>query len=175
MIEASSLVPTGGTSRTFKAYVCTDREVIGQLHKKVTEYFARYSEVLKQPVEGMPDEMRERFAHAIDYLMLNPPGGMDFLFWKAAALLVFTTTNQNPIGIGDAWIASFAAVMYAETIPVGTCYNGLLVEGLNGDPSVKPLLKIPNEELAVSGLTLGYPDEEHFRYPPRRPMPTTWI
>jgi hypothetical protein len=65
--------------------------------------------------------------------------------------------------------------MYAETIPVGTCYNGLLIEGLNGDSSIKPLLKIPVEETPVSGLTLGYPEEEHFRYPPRGPIQTTWI
>jgi hypothetical protein len=69
----------------------------------------------------------------------------------------------------------FAAIMYAETIPVGTCYNGLLIIAMNEDPSIKPLLKIPREESVVSGFTLGYPDEEHFRYPPRRPMQTTWV
>jgi hypothetical protein len=123
----------------------------------------------------MPDSMREKFAYALDRLIINPPGGRDSLFWNAAALLVFTTPIPNPVAIGDAWIASFAAVMYAETIPVGTCYNGLLIEGLNGDPSIKPLLKIPAGETPVSGLTLGYRDEEHFRYPPRRSMQTTWI
>ena len=175
IIEASSLVPTGGNARSFKAYVCTDREVMAQIHRKVTEYFARYLEVLKHPVEGIPDEMRARLARAIDHLMLNPPEGKDFLFWNAPAFVVFTTTTPNPIGIGDAWIASFAGVMYAETIPVGTCYNGLMIEAMNGDPSIKPLLKIPTGELTVSGFTMGYSEEEHFRYPPRRPMPTTWI
>jgi ferredoxin len=46
MIEASSLVPTGGNRRAFKAYVCSDREVISQLHRKTTRYFTRYAEVL---------------------------------------------------------------------------------------------------------------------------------
>jgi len=173
IIEAASMVPSGMNLRAFRAYVCTDKDIIVQVHRKTTDYFARFVEGLKQPVEGMPDSVLEYFLYALDRLVLNPPEGKDSLFWNAAALLVFTATT--PISIGDAWTASFAAVMYAETIPIGTCYNGLLTVGLNGDPSIRALLKIPQEELVVSGLTLGYPDEEHYRYPPRRPMLTTWI
>ena len=175
IVDASSLVPTGGNLRAFKAYVCTDREVFSQLHRKVIEHFTRFAEVLKNPVEGMPDFRRERFLFAIDRLMLNPPGGKDFVFWNAPAVLVFTTTSPDPVGIGGAWIASFAAAMYAETIQVGTCYIGLIIDALNSDPSMKQLLKIPGEEMAVSSLILGYPDEEHYRYPPRRPMQTVWV
>ena len=175
IVEAASLVPTAHNWRAFKAYVCSDRKVIAQVHKKLTEHYARSMDELKKPVEGMPDSMREELLFAFDYLIVNPPEGRDSLFWDASALLVFTTSIPHPLCIGDAWIASFAAVMYAETIPVGTCYNGFLIMGLLEDPSIKPLLKIPNEELVVSGFTLGYPDEEHFRYPPRRSMETTWI
>ena len=173
MIEAASLVPSGMNLRPFKAYACTDQEVIARIHAKVTEFFARYAPGLKQPVEGMPDSMREHFAFALDRLVLNPPKGRDCLFWDAPALLVFTATI--PACIGDAWMASFAAAIYAETIPVGTCYNGLLTVALNTDLSIRPLLRIPDEEVVVSCFSLGYPDEEHFRYPPRRPMQTTWI
>ncbi len=175
IVKASSLVPTGGTLRAFKAYVCTDREVFSQLQNKVIEHFTRFAEVLKKPVKGMPDFRRERFLFAIDRLMLNPPEGRDFVFWNAPAIVVFTTTSPDPVSIGGAWIASFAAAMYAETIPVGTCYIGLIIDTLNSDPSMKPLLEIPGEELAVSSLILGYPDEEHYRYPPRRPMETVWV
>lgn len=175
MIEAASLVSSAHNYRAFRAYVCTDEETIGQIHRKVTAYFTRYVEVLKNPIEGMPDAAREDLLYTMNYLVVHPPGGRDSLFWNAGALLLFTTTNNHPLCIGDAWTASFAAVMYAETIPIGTCYNGLLINAMHEDPSIKPLLKIPEEELVVSGFTLGYPDEEHFRYPPRRPMPTTWI
>lgn len=175
IIETASLVPTAHNWRPFKAYVCTEKAVIIQIHRKLTEHYTRFIEVLKKPVEGIPDSIREELLFAFDYLVVNPPDGRDSLFWNASTLLVFTTIINHPLCIGDAWIASFAAVMYAETIPVGTCYNGFLIMGLNEDPSIKPLLKIPKEELVVSGFTLGYPDEEHFRYPPRRPMQTTWI
>lgn len=175
IIEAASLVPTAHNWRAFKAYVCTDKAVIARIHRKLTEHYTRFLETLKEPVKGMPDSIREELIFAFDYLVVNPPAGRDSLFWNAPALLVFTTLNPHPLCIGDAWIASFAAVMYAETIPVGTCYNGFLIMGLNEDPSIKPLLKIPDEEVVVSGFTLGYPDEEHLRYPPRRPMQITWV
>ena len=173
IIEAASLVPTGNNWQSFKAYVCTDKDVIGQIHRKVTECLTRFVEAPNNPIDGLPDSMWDELRHAIEYLVVNPPEGRDLLFWNASALLVFAT--KYPLCEGDTWIASFAAVMYAETIPVGTCYNGLLTFGLNGDPSIKPLMKIPKEESVVTALTLGYPDEEHFRYPPRRPMQTTWV
>ena len=175
MIEAASLVPTGHNYRAFRAYVCTDKAIIGQIHGRVTEYYKSYVEDLKKPIPGMPDAVREDLLYAIDYLAVNPPGGRDSVFWNANTLLLFTTTNKHSLSIGDAWTASFAAMMYAETIPVGTCYNGLLIIAANEDPSIKLLLRIPKDEMLVSGFTLGYPDEEHFRYPPRRAMQTTWV
>ena len=174
MIEAASLVPTAHNWRSFKAYACMDGKVIAEIHKRLVRHYTKFMEGLKKPVEGMSDTMREELIFAIDSLIANPPEGRDCLFWGAPALLVFTTMIPHPLCIGDAWVASFAAMMYAETIPIGTCYNGFLIMGLNEDPSIKPLLKIPEGELVVSGFTLGYPDEEHFRYPPRRPMATTW-
>ena len=175
IIEAASQVPSAHNFRAFKAYVCSDKAVISQVHKRLTEHYARSLDAFKKPIEGMSDSMREELLYAFDYLIVNPPEGKDSLFWNARTLLVFTSTIPHPLCIGDAWIASFAAVMYAETIPVGTCYNGFLIMGLIEDPSIKPLLKIPEEELVVSAFTLGYPDEKHFRYPPRRTMETTWI
>jgi nitroreductase/NAD-dependent dihydropyrimidine dehydrogenase PreA subunit len=175
IIEAASLVPTAHNWRPFKAYVCTDHTVISDIHKRVTEHYTRFIEVLKKPVEGMPEPMRHELLFAFDRLVVNPSAGRDSLFWKANTLLVFTTRIHHPLCIGDAWMASFAAVMYAETIPVGTCYNGFLIMALNEDPSIKPFLKIPDEELVVSGFTLGYSDEKHFSYPPRRVMETEWI
>lgn len=175
IIAAASMVPTAHNWRAFKAYVCTDKGVIGQIHKRLSEHYTRFVEVLKQPVEGIPDTIREEIAFMFDRLVVDPLEGRDSIFWDAETLLVFTTTINHPLCIGDAWIASFAAMMCAETIPVGTCYNGFLIMGLNEDPSIKPLMKIPKEELVVAGFTLGYSDETHYRYPPRRTMPTTWI
>lgn len=175
IIAAASMVPTAHNWRSFKAYVCTDKEVIGRIHKRLTEHYTRFIEIFKQPVEGMPDAIREEIVFAFDRLVVNPIEGRDSLFWGAETLLVFTTMINHPLCIGDAWLASFAAVMCAETIPVGTCFNGFLIMGLNEDPSIKPLMNIPKEELVVAGFTLGYSDETHYRYPPRRTMQTTWI
>jgi nitroreductase/NAD-dependent dihydropyrimidine dehydrogenase PreA subunit len=175
IIGAASMVPTAHNWQAFRAYVCTDREVIGRIRMKLTEHYTRLIEVFKKPVAGMPDAIREEIVFAFDRLVVNPLEGRDSLFWHAGALLVFTTMIPHPLCVGDAWMASFAAVMCAETIPVGTCYNGFLIMGLNEDPSIKPLMNIPKEEVVVTGLTLGYPDEIHYRYPPRRTMPITWI
>jgi len=175
IVAAASLVPTAHNWRAFKAYVCTDRAVISEVRDKITRHCAGLLDVLKKPVKNMPDAMRQELVFAFDHLVVNPPEGRDSLFWNAPALLVYTTRNPHPLCVGDAWTASFAGALYAETLGVGTCYNGFLIMSLNEEPAIKPLLKIPDNELVVAGFTLGYQDEEHFRYPPRRPMPTVWI
>ena len=175
IVDAASQVPTAHNWRAFKAYVCTDRPVLSALHEGLTGHYAQVLETIRKPVEGMPDALREELVFAFDRLVVTPYGGRDRLFWGAETLLVFTTRIPHPLCIGDAWTASFAAVAYAETIPVGTCYNGFLIMGLNESPALKQLLRIPGEELVVAGLTLGYPDEEYFRCLPRRTMETTWV
>jgi nitroreductase/NAD-dependent dihydropyrimidine dehydrogenase PreA subunit len=175
IIEAASLVPTAHNWRAFKAYVCRDQHVIGQIHQRLTEHYSRLIDVFKQPIEGIADAIREEIRFGFERLVVNPVAGRDSLFWNTNTLLVFTTTINHPLCFGDAWIASFAAVMSAETIPVGTCYNGFLIMGLNEDPSIKALMKIPSAESVVTGFTMGYSDETHYRYPPRKTMPTTWI
>ncbi|MBI5014824.1 MAG: nitroreductase family protein [Deltaproteobacteria bacterium] len=175
ILEAASLVPTAHNWRAFKAYVCTDKGVLSALHDGLTSHYTHVLETIRMPVEGMPDALREELVFAFDRLVVTPFGGQDRLLWGAGTVLVFTTRILHPLCIGDAWTASFAAVAYAETIPVGTCYNGFLIMGLNEAPPLKSLLRIPEDELVVAGLTLGYPDEEYFRFPPRRTMETTWI
>ncbi len=67
------------------------------------------------------------------------------------------------------------SIRHYKKEPVSKEHLEKMIEAMNEDPSIKPLMKIPKEELVVSGFTLGYPDEEHFRYPPRRPMQTVWV
>jgi len=65
IIESASLVPTAHNWRAFKAYACTNKDAINQVHKKVTEHYTGFLEVLKHPVEGMPDAMREELFFCI--------------------------------------------------------------------------------------------------------------
>ena len=50
IIEAASIVPTGNNWQAFKAYVCTDKKVIGEIHRKVTEYLSRLIDVPENPI-----------------------------------------------------------------------------------------------------------------------------
>ncbi|MBW1852608.1 MAG: nitroreductase family protein, partial [Deltaproteobacteria bacterium] len=96
IVVAASLVPTAHNWRAFKAYVCTDGKVIANIHKRLVTHYTQSMEILKKPVEGMSDMMREELLFAIDRLIANPPEGKDCLFWNAPALIVFTTLIPHP-------------------------------------------------------------------------------
>jgi ferredoxin len=175
ILEAASLVPSAHNWRKTKAYVCSNHKVISQIHAGVTDYYRRLMQLAASAGMKLPEEIPEEIKFAIDRLVVNPPAGTDHLFWDAETLLVFTSTYPHPLCIGDAWMASFAAVIYAATIKVGTCYNGFLIMGLNDDVSIKTLMGIPESEVVVTALTLGYFEEKHLRYPPRGIMETIWV
>lgn len=175
ILEAASLVPSAHNWRKFKAYVCSNKEVIAQIHRSLTDYYRRLMQLAASAGQECAEAIPEEIKFAINRLVVNPPAGRDHLFWDAQTLLVFTTTYPHPLCMGDAWMASFAAVTYAATIKVGTCYNGFLTMGLNDDLSIKTLMGIPESEPVVTALTLGYFEEKHLRYPPRGIIETIWV
>jgi nitroreductase len=76
--------------------------------------------------------------------------------------------------VGDAWLAAENAVLYAETLGIGSCFNGLVATASNNSAHVKTALGIPKQEKVVCALTLGYPKLHFAREAPRKRMETVW-
>ncbi|MBN1289639.1 MAG: nitroreductase family protein [Actinobacteria bacterium] len=182
IIEAASNAPSAHNARAVKAYVCQDKEVIEKIRKR-TKFFYRVMHMyMKLP--GIIPAMKLMGINTKEYEMweytlgevLPTRSGRDALLYGAETLLIFTVPLLNPtVLIADAQIAAQNAVTYAESINVGSCYNGFVGVYANFDPAIRKALGVPWKEAIIAVLTMGYPKVKYAREAPRRIMPTNWV
>ena len=70
----------------------------------------------------------------------------------------------------DALMASQNIVLAAETMGLGTCLVGFVVEAMKRDPSIGRLLGIPDDEKVYSVIAIGHPGVKYTRPAGRRPV-----
>ncbi len=100
--------------------------------------------------------------------------GLDPIFHKAGAVLVFHADRNAPTPKDDCLIAAQTAVIAAECLCLGTCYIGLFNRAFENDESVRHALALPTEHSVYATLILGYPALKFLRVPYRAPFPTVW-
>lgn len=181
LIRAASVAPSATNLRKVKAYVVRNASLIDEVRIATTNYYASLQKMFTLPgasllarIQGISRTRMERILPAM-LAITNPPDGKDPLFYNARTLLVFTVPKDaGEETVGDAWIAAQNVVIAAESVPVGTCYNGFLPYAAREFPYVKKLMDIPENENVVTSLLLGYPGGQYIRRPHREMMPTVW-
>jgi nitroreductase/NAD-dependent dihydropyrimidine dehydrogenase PreA subunit len=180
IIEAASNAPSAKNNRNVKVYVYTDAPFIQRISHQMPTFYQKLLKIFKLPgfsfiwrKMGFPAEKLE--AYRQDFVrLLSAKEGEDFFLHHAPALLVFTAARKDEMTVADAWIAAQNAVTFAQTLGVGSCYNGYLSIAAAKDKNLKSLMKIPQNEKVLAALTLGYPAVTYLRPAPRKIMETHW-
>jgi len=181
IIEAASLAPSAHNSRPVIALVYDDPEVIEKINRHTLRFFKPVLKVFKARAFkafwnaiGLDPKERLLLAYGLEIMILPEAERGDTLLYDARTLLVFTAPRFNPMAVGDGWLAAQTAVLFAETIGVGTCYNGYVNMAANMDPVLRRIMGIPRGRTVAGVLTLGYPTRRYYREAPRKVMDTTW-
>lgn len=181
IIHAASMAPSAHNWRSIKAYVYTDDKVIKKISDSVKRMYQLANIALPIPGVNIAFSMMghnlhefRTIQHSSKNVIVSRSRG-DRLFFGAKTMIAFTASRNDSFGAGDAWVAAQNAATYAETINVGTCYQGYATLIANWDPMTRSLFKIPMKEKIVALMTLGYPDVEYIREAPRKSIPTTWM
>lgn len=180
LLEAASLAPSGLNARVVRARIYCDPQQLAAIRNAILRYYRLVTRALALPgatilarLGGHRLEdvslLRAELAHLTD-----PAAPDDRLFYHAPALLVFTSPTGHPTAEGDAWLASYNAMLYADTIPLATCYNGFLALAASRSARVRAALQLPRGERVVTALTAGYPSATFLRCPPRPAIPADW-
>jgi nitroreductase/NAD-dependent dihydropyrimidine dehydrogenase PreA subunit len=179
LLAAAATAPSAKNFRPVKAYVYTDAAAIAGIRAATLACYRRLAWLTRLPgypllyrLMGLPPALREKLAH--DARFLTADDGRDPLLHQTRTLLAFTAPRGWAQGVGDAWLAAHSAVLYAETIPLATCYNGFVAQAAGMDPVVRAALGVPASEQVVSVLTLGYPRGRARRALVREPLATVW-
>lgn len=97
------------------------------------------------------------------YLRWYKEGAGNEILRDAPAIMLFHAPRTEPdIEISSA-LAAWNVVLTAETLGLGSLYNGFLPDGVNRSPKLREYLSLSPERDVFAGLCLGFP-----RFKPKR-------
>jgi len=154
--------PTGTNSQNVFITVVPTKEKVKLLSQKMFKYFYTLSSIFLNYffypfliVFIGSNKTSKLFKYKKGLLKYQE--GKDILTFNAPCLFIFHAPKNGPTPEQDCSIWSTTGVYYAESLGLGTCFNGFLVYGLNANKKIKKSLGIPKDHKIYSTFLLGYP------------------
>lgn len=177
MIEAAKSSPTGTGKMTTGVIVIDDRKTLEALSEMVYRMYEGLEKGLSNPIARFFIRRRageKRLRTLRDFVM---PGMHWYIRWyregmsneilrDCSALMLFHSPAFEPVGEQNCLLAAFHAIMMAQTMDIGTCFNDLIPPACNRIPEIRRMLGLPDDREVYASLTMGYS-----KYPFRRIVP----
>jgi len=167
IIEAARRAPTGSGSPSTGVLVIDKPEHLKTLSELTHETYRGLEKALANPVARFIIKRRvgDKTYHMLqDFVM---PGMHWYLKWKregrgdeilrdCKALMLFHCPIREPMGATNCALSAFHAILMAEVLEVGTCFNDLIPPVCNRSAKIRRLLALPEEREIHASLTMGF-------------------
>jgi nitroreductase/NAD-dependent dihydropyrimidine dehydrogenase PreA subunit len=179
IVEAASLAPTGNGRQSVGLIIIDDPEKLKELSRRAFDFYEKADGMLKNPIARffMKRKAGERmFGTLRDFVM---PGMRWYIRWyregrsdeirrDCPALMLFNSSIKEPRADENCLLAATFAMLMAEALGVGNCYNGLLGPAINRVDSNREFVGLgPGREVFAS-LGLGYGKYKYRKSIPRK-------
>jgi hypothetical protein len=102
------------------------------------------------------------------YIRWYREGKSNEILRDCPALMLFHSPIYEPMGEGNCLIAAFHAIMMAQIMKIGTCFNDLIPPACNRVPEIRKLLGLPDDREVYASITMGYSKYQFKRIVPRK-------
>ena len=162
IVAVTNHAPTGTNSRRVTITVVNDPRTMQEISDIAMRYFRRLATLILNPLTvpfillfaGRRRLRRLRgYRRQIDRYF----GGHNILTHGAPALFVFSADRRSSCPSEDALIWATTANLYAESLGLGTCYNGFLVRAARMHRPLRRRLGLPEGHTVFETFTAGYP------------------
>ena len=161
LLDVAWHAPTGMNSRDVLFTVVDDREKLARLRNEVMAGLGRLVHEDSLP-EGL-----EFFA---DFVRMWEEKQVDILFRGAPHLLIASAPRQGASPVPDCLIALSYFELFAQSLGVGTVWNGLTKWAVNDIlPETRRRLGIPEEHVIGYVMSFGRPALKYYRTAQRGP------
>ncbi len=164
LIDIASYAPTGGNSQLVEWVVINSREEVKKLAGATIEFIKGLIET-KHP-------LTERYS--FDGIIKGWEAGADYIFRGAPALVIAHSPKENGLATVDCTIALAYLDIAAAPLGLGTCWAGFFMIASSQSPFVQQLLALPESNVCVGGLMIGYPKYTYRAIPPRKDAKIIW-
>jgi nitroreductase len=184
LVKIGVSAPSGTNCQRWTFHVLPDRAATFALGKKVARFYSQlnllsalpparwFSKVFMNDELGMYyREYRERIKKGLrDY----HTQGRDQLFHGAPAAILIGSRPPASTPKEDAMLAAQNIALAAESLGLGTCLIGLVVEAIRNDPRICKALALAPGESIHAVIAVGHPTYHYLRPAGRRSVPIHW-
>jgi nitroreductase/NAD-dependent dihydropyrimidine dehydrogenase PreA subunit len=183
ILDAGNCAPTGGNSQNVHYILLTSPEKINQLREMTINFYRKIFSRLQSWFGGLVISWMAG-AKTVEYLHESLPkfehaytkvkAGEDRLFYHAPAVVLTHAESWDSSSPFNCSAALYQSSLMAQSLGLGCCFNGLLVNAVNHNRKVKRWLDIPADHACYAAMTLGYPDVHYQRPVDRDPPKAMW-
>lgn len=168
ILDITNYAPTGTNSRGVGITVVQGKEKMGELSDITMGFFRLLARILLNPLTkpfllvflGLKrlGQLESYKAYIDRYYQ-----GENFLTHGAHAVFLFHAHRKSSCPSEDGVIWATTAALYAESLGLGTCYNGFLVRACGLSPRVRSFLQLPRGHRVYETFLVGYPKFKYQR------------
>ena len=184
LVDVCRYAPTGSNVQTVEIIVVQNPDRIRKLSELTVESFFKAREINRQRAEQyrarglvVPEELTfllERLDRLCERSTADRAAGLDRVFHRAPAVLIFHSPDLTSTPKDNCVIAAQTVVLTAMTLGLETCYIGIFEAAATYPPIVKELDLKPGHRV-YSVLILGYPKVTYLRTVDRKPIQARWL
>ena len=161
--------PTGTNSRKTAITVLDSREKIIQLTDIVMDHFKKITSIILNPLTYpllilFYGKKKTNKLFVYKKIISEYSKDNNILTHNAPLLMVFHSDRKSSTPRQDGIIWATTAMYTAESLGIGTCFNGFLVIGINTCRKARIFLNIPKGHKTYETFTAGYPQFIYRRY-----------
>ncbi|MBU2644331.1 nitroreductase family protein [bacterium] len=186
ILEAVKCSPTGTSGSTNGVILLDDPEKLKRFSDLCYKSYQSLDRALKNPIGRFIVRQRagKRITKTLQEFVM--PGMQWYIKWyqegksneiirDCAALMLFHSPVTIPMAAENSLIAAFHAILMAETLGIGTCFNDLIPPICHREPDIKRLIGLPDGHEVFASITMGYPKYKFLRTIPRQLASVTTV
>ncbi len=183
LVDLCRYAPTGSNRQTVEIIMIQDNKKIKRLSDLTVDFFKdmidqveRQVEELKGAGKEIPEDVQYTYSNLVSRkrLVVARDSGMDPIFHKAPAVMIFHSPTLTSTPKDDCVIAAQTVVLTAMTMGLETCYIGLFEAAARDYPPISEELMLPPGNQVLSVLIMGYPRLTYLRTVDRKPIKVRW-
>jgi nitroreductase/Pyruvate/2-oxoacid:ferredoxin oxidoreductase delta subunit len=171
LVKIGTTAPSGTNCQNWTFTVFADHTAVNEFRQRIGSFFKNINRLAEKRLmrkalkmigkPALDNYYREYYQSVKEALQEWEQHGRDRLFHGATAVIVVASKPGGSCPMEDAMLATQNILLAAHSMGLGSCLIGFAVEAMRNDPTIKPFIKITDEETVYAVIALGYPDEEY--------------
>ncbi len=182
LIENMKHYPSASNARPVEVTIVKTKEAIQRLNDLTAQKLIRTIRIITSPlavpllkIAAPKLEISRLAGYKKNYMARNTPGSSLICHHAPAVMLFHAPVTRYSMAGADAYIWSTYTSIYANTLGLGTCFNGFIVKAMERSRSLRDEFRIPGGHMVYAALLVGHPRMKYANEAGREKPAVTYI